>query len=160
MCELGWKSLGVLELAALPSIERDVWIPMVQEADAILVNGGDPMYLSYWMRESGFADVLATQYNGVYVGLSAGSMVLAPRVGEDFVRWRPPEGGDKALGLIDFSIFPHLDHVDMPTNSMADAEQWAATLSGPAYALDDRSAIRIIDGAIDVISDGHWRFFP
>src|SRR5580658_3267625 len=89
MCELGWKSLGVLELAALPSIGRDVWLPMVQETDAILVNGGDPMYLSYWMKESGFADALATQYDGVYVGLSAGSMVLAPQVGEDFVRWRP-----------------------------------------------------------------------
>jgi dipeptidase E len=160
MCELGWKSLGVLELAALPSIGRDVWLPMVQETDAILVNGGDPMYLSYWMKESGFADALATQYDGVYVGLSAGSMVLAPQVGEDFVRWRPPEGGDTTLGLIDFSIFPHLDHVDMPTNAMADAEQWAATLSGPAYALDDESAIRTVDGALDVISEGHWRFFP
>ena len=159
MCELGWKSLGVLGLAALPSIGRDVWLPMVQETDAILVNGGDPMYLSYWMKESGFADALATQYDGVYVGLSAGSMVLAPQVGEDFVRWRPTEGGDSTLGLIDFSIFPHLDHVDMPTNVMADAEQWAASLSGPAYALDDESAIRAVDGALDVVSEGHWRFF-
>jgi dipeptidase E len=159
MCELGWKSLGVLELAALPSIGRDVWLPMVQETDAILVNGGDPMYLSYWMKESGFADALASQYDGVYVGLSAGSMVLAPQVGEDFVRWRPTEGGDSTLGLIDFSIFPHLDHVDMPTNVMADAEQWAASLSGPAYALDDESAIRAVDGALDVVSEGHWRFF-
>ena len=150
----------MLELSALPSIGRDVWLPMVQETDAILVNGGDPMYLSHWMKESGFADALATQYDGVYVGLSAGSMVLAPQVGEDFVRWRPPEGGDTTLGLIDFSIFPHLDHVDMPTNAMADAEQWAATLCGPAYALDDESAIRTVDGALDVISEGHWRFFP
>jgi dipeptidase E len=160
MCELDWKSLGVLELAALPSIDREVWFPMVQETDAILVNGGDPMYLSYWMQESGFADVLATQYDGVYVGLSAGSMVLAPHVGEDFVQWRPPEGGDKTLGLIDFSIFPHLDHADMPTNSMADAEQWAATLPGPAYALDDQSAIRVVDDAVDVVTEGHWRYFP
>jgi dipeptidase E len=160
MCELDWKSLGVLELAALPSIDRDLWFPMVQQADAILVNGGDPMYLSYWMQESGFADVLATQYDGVYVGLSAGSMVLAPHVGEDFVRWKPREGGDKALGLIEFSIFPHLDHVDMPTNSMADAEQWAATIPGPAYALDDQSAIRVVDDVVDVVTEGHWKYFP
>ncbi len=159
MCELGWKSLGVLELAALPSIDRDVWIAMVQETDAILVNGGDPMYLSYWMKQSGFADVLA-QYQGVYVGLSAGSMVLAPHVGEDFVRWRPPEGGDTTLGLVDFSIFPHLDHADMPTNAMADAEQWATTVPGPAYALDDQSAIRIVEGNLDVVTEGHWRLFP
>jgi dipeptidase E len=158
MCELGWKSLGVLELAALPSIDRDVWLPMVQETDAILVNGGDPMYLSYWMKESGFADVLATQYDGVYVGLSAGSMVLAPHVGEDFVRWRPPEGGDETLGLVDFSIFPHLD--EMPQNSLADAEQWAPTVPGPAYALDDQSAIRIVDGTVEVVTEGHWKLFP
>ncbi|HTT58683.1 MAG TPA: Type 1 glutamine amidotransferase-like domain-containing protein [Acidimicrobiales bacterium] len=160
MCELDWKSLGVLELATLPSIDRDVWYPTVQATDAILVNGGDPMYLSYWMKESGFADVLASHYHGVYVGLSAGSMVLAPHVGEDFVQWRPPEGGDTTLGLVEFSIFPHLDHPDMPTNSMTDAEQWASTLPGPAYALDDQSAIRVVDHAVDVVSEGHWRYFP
>jgi dipeptidase E len=159
MCELGWKSLGVLELSVLPSIGRDVWVPMVQETDAILVNGGDPMFLTHWMRESGLADVLATQYDGVYVGLSAGSMVLAPHVGVDFLRWRP-EGGDEALGLIDFSIFPHLDHVDMPENTAADAQQWAVTLQGPAYALDDQSAIRIVGGDLDVVSEGHWQYFP
>jgi dipeptidase E len=159
MCELGWKSLGVLELAALPSIDRDVWTSTVLGTDAILVNGGDPMFLNYWMKESGFADVLASQYHGVYVGLSAGSMVLAPHVGQDFVRWRP-EDGDTTLGLIDFSIFPHLDHVDMPENTQADAQQWATTVPGPAYALDDQSAIRMIDGAIDVVSEGHWQFFP
>src|SRR3989441_1659322 len=27
MCELGWKSLGVLELTALPSIDEERWIP-------------------------------------------------------------------------------------------------------------------------------------
>lgn len=158
MCELAWRSLGVLELAALPSIERDLWVPMVQEADAILVNGGDPMFLAYWMHESGFEEVLANQFEGVYVGLSAGSMVLAPHVGPDFVRWRP-EAGDATLGLVDFSIFPHLDHIDMPENSLADAEQWATTVPGPAYALDDQSAIRMIDGALDVVSEGHWHYF-
>src|SRR5215207_4727448 len=41
MCELGWKSLGVLELTALPSIDEELWDPMVQETDVLLVNGGD-----------------------------------------------------------------------------------------------------------------------
>src|SRR6202012_666564 len=43
MCELGWKSLGVLELTALPSIDKEQWVPMVQESDALLVNGGDAL---------------------------------------------------------------------------------------------------------------------
>ena len=53
MCELGWKSLGVLELTALPSIDKEHWVPLVQQTDVLLVNGGDPMYLAYWMRQSG-----------------------------------------------------------------------------------------------------------
>src|SRR5436190_13060225 len=109
MCELGWKSLGVLELTALPSIEEEHWVPMVQETDVLLVNGGDPLYLSYWMRQSGLADLLPS-LRAVYVGVSAGSMVMTPNIGEDFVRWRPPSGVDRTLGLVDFAIFPHVDH--------------------------------------------------
>ena len=129
MCELGWKSLGVLELTALPSIDKELWVPMVQETDVLLVNGGDPLYLCYWMRQSGLADLLPS-LRAVYVGLSAGSMVMAPNIGEDFVGWKPPTGGDETLGLVGFSIFPHLDHEMLPDNSMADAEKWAAEHAG------------------------------
>jgi dipeptidase E len=159
MCELGWKSLGVLELTSLPSIDEERWVPVVRETDVLLVNGGDPMYLSHWMRESGLADLLPSLGETVYVGLSAGSMVMAPRIGEDFVRWRPPSGGDETLGLVDFAIFPHLDNPALPENTMADAERWAAGLPMPAYAIDDETAIRVTDDSVDVISEGHWRLF-
>lgn len=158
MYELGWKSLGVLELTALPSIDEAFWVPLVRETDVLLVNGGDPLYLFYWMRQSGLADLLPS-LRTVYVGLSAGSMVMAPRIGEDFVGWTPPTGGDETLGLVDFSIFPHLDHEDLPDNSMADAERWARGMSGPAYAIDDQTAIWVTDGAATVVSEGHWRHF-
>jgi len=159
MCELGWKSLDVLELTALPSIDRDIWVPVVQETDVLLVNGGDPMYLSYWMRQSGLAE-LVPSWNGVYVGLSAGSMVMTPRIGEDFVNWTLPTGGDETLGLVDFAIFPHLDHPALPDNAMADAVRWAAGMTIPAYAIDDQTAIQVVDGAVAVISEGHWKRFP
>ena len=123
MCELGWKSLGVLELTALPSIGEEQWVPLVQETDVLLVGGGDALYLCHWMRQSGLADLLPSLPETVYVGLSAGSMVMTPRIGEDFVFWRPPTGGDEALGIVDFSIFPHVDHEDLPDNSMANAEK-------------------------------------
>jgi len=160
MVELGWKSVGVLELSVLPSVDRDVWVPAIQEADVLLVNGGDPLFLAYWMRQSGLADLLPTLEHTVWVGLSAGSMIMAPRIGEDFVRWRPPDGGDETLGLIDFAIFPHLDHPELPENTMAAAEGWAATLGCPAYAIDDDTAILVMDGKVDVISEGQWRHFP
>lgn len=159
MCELGWKSLGVLELSALPNIDREFWVPVVQETDVLLVNGGDPLYLHYWMRQSGLADLLPSLRDMVYVGLSAGSMVMAPSIGEDFVQWRPPTGDDRTLGVVDFAMFPHLDHPDLPDNSMADAERWAATMPVPAYAIDDDTAIRVADGTVEVVSEGHWRLF-
>jgi dipeptidase E len=160
LCELGWKSLGVLELTALPSINEEHWVPMVQETDALLVGGGDPLYLCYWMRQSGLADLLPLlRRETVYVGVSAGSMVMAPNIGEDFVGWKPPTGGDRALGLVDFAMFPHLDHENMPDNSMANAEKWASSVPVPGYAIDDQTAIQVTDGTVEVVSEGHWKLF-
>jgi dipeptidase E len=159
MCELGWKSLGVLELTALPSIDEELWVPKVEETDVLLVNGGDPLYLCYWMQQSGLVELLPSLRQTVWVGLSAGSMVMTPRIGEDFVGWKPPTGGDETLGMVGFSIFPHLDHPDLPDNSMAYAEKWAAGMSVPSYAIDDETAIKVIDGVVEVISEGHWKRF-
>jgi dipeptidase E len=159
MVELGWKSMGVLELTALPSIDRARWVPWVEEADILLVNGGDPLYLCYWLRQSGLADLFPSLPDMVYVSLSAGSMVMTPSIGEDFVHWKPPTGGDATLGLVDFSIFPHLDHPLLPENTMADAERWAAGMSVPCYAIDDETAIKVTDGEVEVVSEGQWKLF-
>jgi len=159
MCELGWKSLGVLELTALPSLDEERWVPWVRETDVLLVNGGDALYLSHWMRQSGLVDLMPSLPETVWVGLSGGSMVMTPRIGTDFVGWKPPDGGDSALGIVDFSIFPHVDHEDLPDNTMANAEKWAAELPNPAYAIDDQTAIRVSNGSVDVISEGHWKLF-
>jgi dipeptidase E len=159
MCELGWKSVGVLELTALPSIGEERWVPWVRETDVLLVNGGDALYLCHWIRQSGLADLLPSLSETVWVGLSAGSMVMTPRIGEDFVGWKPPTGGDETLGVVDFSIFPHLDHEDLPENTMADAERWAASMPVPCYAIDDETAIKVVDGTVEVVSEGHWKRF-
>lgn len=160
MVELGWKSVGVLELTALPSIDRDRWTAWVQEADVLLANAGDALYLSHWMRESGLADLLPSLPDKLWVGFSASSMVMTPRVGADFIGWLPPDGQDRGLGVVDFSIFPHVDHPDLSENTMAAAEKWAAGLPNPAYAIDDDTAIQVVDGEVEVISEGHWRLFP
>ena len=159
MVDLGWKSVGVLELTALPSIDEERWVPLVRETDVLLVAGGDVLYLCHWMRESGLADLLPSLSETVWVGLSAGSMVMTPTVGEDFIQWRPPNGDDSTLGIVDFSICPHLAQDGQPGNSMAEAEQWAAGISGPAYAMDDETAIKVVDGTLEVVSEGHWKLF-
>jgi dipeptidase E len=157
MVELGWKSMGVLELTALPSIDKERWVPKVRETDALLVNGGDVLYLCHWMRESGLTDLLPSLTDTIWVGLSAGSMVMTPRVGDDFIQWRPPSGDDSTLGFVDFSICPHLAPDGMPGNTMAEAEAWAATISGPAYAIDDETAFKVVDGEVEIVSEGEWK---
>lgn len=158
MSGLGWKSLGLLELTALPSIGAERWAPWVREADALLVDGGDATYLCHWMRESGLADLLPSLSETVWVGVSAGSMVMTPRIGAYFVEWRSAPN-DLTLGVVDFSIFPHLNHEMMPGNTLAHAERWAADIAGPAYAMDDQTALTVIDGDVEVVSEGQWKRF-
>jgi dipeptidase E len=167
MCGLGWKSLGVLELSALPSIKEEHWVPLVQEADALLVWGGDVMYLCHWMRQSGLADLLPSLHDTVWAGVSSGSMVLTPNFGTAYDDWfcrEPPASDlpvadDRALGVVDFSLFPHLDHERSPENSMANAEIWAAGVPVPTYAIDDQTAIKVVDGTVEVVTEGHWKLF-
>lgn len=153
---LGWASLGVLELTALPTIGAERWLPWLREADVLLVDGGDATYLCHWMRESGLAQLLSSLPETVWVGVSAGSMVMTPRIGAYFVEW-PYALDDRTLGVVDFSIFPHLDA--FPTNTLADAERWAADIGIPAYAIDEQTAIKVVNGNVEVISEGHWKQF-
>jgi dipeptidase E len=166
LCGLGWKSLGVLELTALPTIREENWVPAVQEADALLVWGGDVLYLTHWMRQSGLADLLPSLTETVYVGVSAGSIALTPyncdaEFDLDFV---PPGsdmavGADRALGLVDFTLYPHLDHPDMADTALANIEKWARGIPVPTYAIDDATAIKVVDGTPSVVSEGNWKLF-
>jgi dipeptidase E len=183
VCELGWKSLGVLELTALPSIREEYWIAAVQEADALLVNGGDVLYLRHWMRQSGLADLFGSlRREMVYVGVSAGSMVVTSHIGETYTSSKPPSADDitsedillptpqgelwnvtfvvaPGIGLVDFSLFPHLDDEAKPDASLANVERWAARVPVPMYAIDDQTAIKVVDGTVEAVSEGHWKRF-
>ena len=182
LAELGWKSLGLLELSVLPSIEEAAWVPTVRDADALLVWGGDPLFLANWMRRSGLTDLLPTlRSEAVYVGVSAGSIAAASTFVETFTE--PPRGTDGPLksedivfatpqgdvdrilvtgqgaGLVDFAVIPHLEHEHHLDASLANAEKWAARIPAPTYAIDDQSAIKVVDGAVEVVSEGQWKLF-
>lgn len=156
MTGLRWASVGVLELTALRSIGEERWQPWVRDADVLLVDGGDATYLCHWIRESGLADLMPSLTDTVWVGVSAGSMVMTPRIGDDFVEW-PSAPDDRTLDVVDFSIFPHVGHELMPENTMDAAERWAVDIGGPAYAIDDQSAIAVVDGELQVVSEGTWK---
>ncbi|MBT2474115.1 Type 1 glutamine amidotransferase-like domain-containing protein [Microbacterium sp. ISL-103] len=155
LVELGWRSVGVLELTALPSIDRDRWESWVRDADALLVDGGEAVYLAHWIRASGLERLLPELTETTWVGVSGGSMALTPRVGTQFLGWRPDES-DETLGVVDFSLFPHLDYPGWESNTSESARQWASQIDGPAYAIDDQTAISVVDGEVQVISEGTW----
>jgi dipeptidase E len=179
LCDLGWKSMGVLELTALPSIDTEVWVETVQNTDALLVWGGDPVYLSYWMKHSGLADLLPSLPETVYVGVSAGSIAMASMFGETYfdpprcsgerlssedIVFASPEGEitmtlvmAEGAGLVDFAIIPHVEYDDH--HDVANAEKWAGRLPAPTYAIDDETAIKVIDGTVEVVSEGHWKLY-
>ncbi|MEO6549428.1 MAG: Type 1 glutamine amidotransferase-like domain-containing protein [Ferruginibacter sp.] len=159
-CELGWKSLALLELTTLPSIQQALWVPMLQETDALLVGGGDCQYLCYWMQQSGLTDLLPSLLQKmVYVGLSAGSMVMT-HYGTTYGHHTLPAESAKSLGFVEMAIHPHLDHEWFPDNSLANLEALSATLPVPSYAIDDQTAIKVTDGTIEVVSEGNWKLFP
>jgi len=180
LCQLGWQSLGILELTALPSVDKANWVPQVEETDALLVWGGDVLYLRRWMRESGLAELFSSlRPELVYVGVSAGSMVTTSFIGETYTSSEPPRADDiksevilvdtpegelsvsftvaPGLGLVDFALLPHVDHERFPENSMPNAEIWASKLPVPMYAIDDQTAIKVVDGRTEVISEGRWK---
>ncbi|MCR8669757.1 Type 1 glutamine amidotransferase-like domain-containing protein [Agrococcus sp. HG114] len=161
---LGWKSVGVLELTALPTIRDESWMPAVREADALLVWGGDVLYLCDWMRRSGLAALLPSLESTVYVGVSAGSVAATSRnCDAEFDLRFVPDGSDMAaeaeqtLGLVDFALYPHLDRPGMEDATLPAIERWAAQAGVPTYAIDDQTAVVVADGAVEVVSEGTWR---
>ncbi|CAN7580131.1 Type 1 glutamine amidotransferase-like domain-containing protein [Devosia sp. LjRoot16] len=161
---LGWKSLGVLELTALPTIRPENWMPMVEDADALLVWGGNVLYLTYWLRQSGLAAMLPSLTDTVYVGVSAGSIAVTPyNCDAEFDQQFVPDGSDmwqgaeRALGLVDFTLYPHLDNPEMPDTTLANIANWASGIPVPTYAMDDDTAIKVVDGVAEVVSEGTWR---
>jgi len=182
LCALGWKSVGMLELSVLPSIDEGAWMPTVRNADALLVWGGDPLFLANWMRRSGLADLLPTlRDDAVYVGVSAGSIAAASTFVETYTdppRWSDgplksesavfatPKGDvgrllvtGQGVGLVDFAVIPHFEHPDHPDASLENAEKWAARIPSATYAIDDETAVRVVDGVATVVSEGRWKLF-
>lgn len=183
MCQLGWKSMGILELSVLPSIDKNNWLPSLEEADALLVWGGDPLFISYWMQESGLSKYLPSllDNNLVYVGVSAGSIAVASTFAETYsaeracagtpvtteeIVFSSPEGEihktlitAKGMGLTDFAIIPHYENKNHIDACSINAEKWASRLPAPVYAIDDETAIKVIDGSIEIISEGNWKLF-
>ena len=182
LVDLGWKTMGLFELTALPSIKKEIWVSSFQDADALLVWGGDPLYLAYWFEQTGLTAVLTSlNKNLVYVGVSAGSMAVnaifgetesSPRAGSgtpltmEIVVFNTSAGEisktfytAKGAGLTDFAVIPHYNNPAFQDACRLNAEKWAAKIPAPVYAIDEQTAIKVVAGEVEVVSEGTWKFF-
>lgn len=172
----GWAELGVVELTALPTLPAEYWSPAVESADVIIVSGGNGGYLSHWMFESCFADVVRAQVQrgAVYLGISAGSMMATvgynvhkqtlQQTGryydDEYDEYAPDgAGSDRALGLVDFVVRPHYLADYYPALNRDLMLAAAAKVAVPLYAIDDDTAIAVHDGVATVVGDGSWELF-
>ena len=160
MTELGWKSVGLIELTALPSIDEERWVPSYAEADVLLVSGGDALYLCHWMRECGLTDLLPSlRRHGV------GRHERREHGDDAAYRQRSSSGGSRPPATTARSAWSTSRSSLTWTTSCCPTTRWPRQRHGlpdldcPAYAIDDETAIRVIDGAVDVVSEGQWRLF-
>lgn len=173
---LGWKQFSIVDLAAVSSLDRDLWWPQLEQADVLLFGGGNTFYLSYWMQKCDLFEALPKWLESkVYVGISAGSQIAGASLrvtgeelaqgdsllrDEDYDELGPRgQSSAKTLQLADFIFRPHLNSPNFPKIREPFLAERAARLDTPMYALDDQSALKIADGNAEVISEGTWRLF-
>lgn len=157
-----FKSIDIADISAL---DRTIWLEKMNAADVIFFEGGDNYYLMEWVNKSGLVDIIPELLKiKVYVGLSAGSMIAGKDLnlsssqliyGDDLDRTEDLDG----LKLVDFYFFPHLNSSSFPHVRKEFLADFAKHYSGKIYAMDDQSALKIVDGKLEVISEGEWLEF-
>lgn len=155
MCSLGFKELGILEVTALPHISDNTLQKQLENVDIILVNGGDPLFLYYFLKQSKLMSHVLEK-DILYVGMSAGSMILTPDIGIDFIGWNLYNLPSTTLGVVGFSMFPHLNHPELPNNNLENAKKWAEKLNNACYAIDEQTAFLITETRFEIITEGTY----
>ena len=160
---LGFKSIDIVDISAVP---QDIWFPRLQAADIFLVGGGNTFHLMYWIEKSGLKNFLPELLKTrVYVGISAGSMVACKSLDLSNSKKLYYEDGtddydkDAGLGFVDILIRPHLNSPHFPEVNLENMEKMSKEIPTTFYALDDNSAIKVVDGGVSVVSEGEWKKF-
>ena len=160
--DLGFKSIDIVDISA---VSKDIWLSRLQDADIFYVEGGNTAHLMYWMTKSGLQEILPEMLkNKVYVGVSAGSMVMCNDLVLNMSEELYGESSDErqkseGMKLVDFSIIPHLDSPHFPNVSIDNLEPRAKNIDGSFYIIDDNTAIEVSGEDVKVISEGRWKKF-
>lgn len=160
--KLGFKAIDIVDISAIP---KELWLPRLQAVDVLLVEGGDASYLMHWMEASGLKEILPEMLETkVYVGISAGSIIMgrgldSGMVGELYLEVVANPEKDDGMGIINALIRPHLNSPDYSKINLDYMEKISKESPDTFYAIDDNTAIKIVDGNVEVISEGVWKKF-
>ena len=156
-----FKEIMIADISAVP---EEVWRPQFERADVLLFEGGNAYHLMRWITKSGLQqsmqELLKTK---VYVGISAGSMVTCPDLN---LRLSAIIYGDEAekeslngLGYVDWYVLPHLNSPEFPQRMEENINTAMKEITRKTYVLDDQSALKVVDGKVEIISEGqHLQF--
>ena len=159
---LNCSKVGSVDIVDISAISKDMWLPRLESANVILCGGGNPFHLMHWINASGLRKILPELLKTrLYVGISAGSMVMCPNLslsssnliyGDKLGRDMP------GLNYVDFYIKPHYNSISFSKARDEFLKPLAQGL-GELYALDDESGIKVIEGSVEIISEGKWKKF-
>jgi len=153
-----YNSIDIVDIAA---VSRDIWQPRIEKGNLICFGGGNEQYLARILKESGLRDLLSDLLKTcVYMGISAGSMVAGQFLSKELLKVVYPEDDfegklESALGFVNCNFIPHLNSPHFP-QSRKEVLQSLKNLTSPLYAIDDQSALKVVDGKIEVITEGEY----
>ncbi|OGK11309.1 hypothetical protein A2954_01980 [Candidatus Roizmanbacteria bacterium RIFCSPLOWO2_01_FULL_37_12] len=159
---LNFKSIDIVDISA---VSKDRWLSSLKVANIIVVGGGNTKYLLDWIRKSKLANHIPELIkNKVYVGISAGSMVTAKTVSlsrSNILHFEKTGKFDswKGLGFVDFEIRPHLNSDYFPNVRIPYLTELAKNNPATFYAIDDNTAVQVVDGKVSIITEGKWQKF-
>ena len=156
----GLKNLDIVDISALP---KEIWLPRLEKADVLFFSGGNSFHLMRWINESGLAELLPELLKTrVWGGISAGSMVTNPTLAlsskDKKIYYEEKFGAvtEKALGFVDFYTRPHFNSPDFPQANKDYLEDMAKDFPDTIYALDDDSALKVVDGEVEIVTQGEY----
>lgn len=155
------QNYGLIDIIDIAAVPKDIWLPRLQEANLICFGGGNEQFLAKVINESGLREILPELLEArVYMGISAGSMVAGQFLSPDLLKVVYPDGNfegvlQPALGLVNCSVIPHLNSSHFPQARKEVLESFK-DLKIPLYGINDQSALKIVDGKFEVVSEGEY----
>ena len=160
--KLGFASLDIIDISA---VSKDIWLRSFKKADILVFGGGNVKYLLKWVKKSGLEKILPKLLKTkTYVGISAGSMATANTVSlsSSGILYYEETGNlenTKGLRFVNFEVRPHLNSKSFPKVRIDYLQKLAKETQNTFYAIDDDTAIKVLNKKISIVSEGKWKKF-